>query len=231
MIAYTVMYGRSDLTGGQLNLLRRYCPEVTEVRVAINGPDYDPQEQECKRLGLSFLRSCAPPGAVTAESHGHALNLLWQAWAVWEDEDALILDHDMFPFRPTSPMAWLKDNPVAGHVFTGPPAHPWGGLLAIRRDAPGREFYRFGPVHVHRHHLNPGGMIYAHLAKHGAAMYDLEKVRIPGKLWEVLDGSWLHHRDASNWGGRDGDAENRRTGQLYRFIGRALAGEGADPWS
>lgn len=229
MKAYVVMYRRADLIGGQLNLIQKFVPDVTEVRVVNNGPDYRGLENECRRLNLTSISCLQPVGAINTESHANALNLLWQTWGAWDDDDALILDHDIFPFRPASPMSWLQDHHIAARIYEGPPSHPWAGLMAIRRDCPRRESIRFNPHHGRGAFCNPGGLIGEYITRHGLKVKNLSCRPADGSMREVFDEAWLHHRDASDWGGRGRVMEDGRTKKLYAFIAQAMRDENPKP--
>lgn len=212
MIAYTVLYKRVDLLAGQYALLNKYVPEVAELRVACNGPNYAEQEAECKRLGLTFICTFPPSGMVNAEHHAWALNELWQTWGAWERNDALILDSDMFPFRKQLVGEWFAGASIACAGW-------WSGLMAISRFCPERQSFRFNPYHYRGTWLRTGGMVLQYADRHQLGVKNLPCQRQSDGS-EIIDGRWLHHRDASNWGGEP-DAESRLA-ELHSWITRAM---------
>lgn len=206
MKAYIVSYGVPELLPYQFAALRKFCPDIGEIRIANVGPDYSATEAVCKKLNVSSFYVIHSP-RINCESHAYALNQLWQMWGAWDGDGALILDHDVFPIKRTLPREWLNEHLVAGRIDNRGIDYPWPGLLAIHPGAPCRERIFFNPVHVNGGFNATGGMMGFWMKTHA-----IEPKRLTyrygdssvgdDKDWEFYEDAWLHINDASNWSGK-----------------------------
>lgn len=216
MIAYSVVYDRTDLMELQLKCLRKFCSGIQELVIVNNGPDFDSISKESYRLGLrcfNHTRLYYNP----SNHHAGALNHIWQNEARHSADQSLFLDMDIFPVRNTSPELLLEGCTLSGVVqIKGDVRYPWPGMLSVAPNPPAPTLLKFDCGEG----MDSGGGLARYMRETGATCNWIPEVQCePGGIFtNIIARDWAHFRDVSNWQRKPQEVVNRRVELLRDYL-------------
>lgn len=161
--------------------------------------------------------------------HNVAINLAYELFLKdLEVEYIALLDHDIFPLKPISLQKvrryefygkqGLMDKPNTGIYY------PWPGFSFFRmsslKDCTFNYFQAWVSKDLKWLEMDTGGSMYYEFMLKGAYCYfvSCERYEFLSDYFEVIDNSWIHLRDLSNWSGKDLD----RHSILEKFLSNGL---------
>ncbi len=207
----TVAFNNPAVVLEQARRLRRHLVDDFDWYVVDNSTDRAARQPiaEAAALGggtcVTIDRN--PYRALGSPSHGFALDVAWRALVRHSArQHVALLDHDVFPIRPTSLVANIGTSALAGMLqIRDHRWYAWPGLLVVdvtRFDVDRLTFMPGGGV-------DTGGHVPAALRGDGgrACLREMEatEVRIrhtDGRLqsdFVMMIGDWLHLLNASGW--------------------------------
>lgn len=128
-VLFTVAYRDPEAIDWQAALVRHFVPGAIYIVV-----DNSPENAEAKaieaiaaRHGVPYLRAPENPWKKSSRSHGIVLNWIWHTIIRPGAPEAFgLIDHDLFPTKPSDPFAPLSQQSVYGYVrHTEPPTGRW----------------------------------------------------------------------------------------------------------
>lgn len=208
----TVAFNNADVIGEQIRLIGKNLSDPHEYTVADASDDADASRgirAHCEAGGVGYIRLPRSRSARLDPSaaHGRALNWLFRKFLRPRGARyAGLIDHDVFPIRPTSVIEAIGRAPAWGHMQRGRGGwYLWPGLC----------FFDMGAVGGRELDFRPGRAGDTGARNHEALFRDIDEADIVppphtyGRLREgngdpqshgyELIGDWLHTFNASHW--------------------------------
>lgn len=210
---FTIAYNNAVLLEHQERLIRKNITDDYVFIVADNSPDPQKRKQiaeACCTKHIGYIGLPSNPYTSSSNSHGACLNWLWKNYLpVYQPEIIGFIDHDIYPVKPVSIAAYLKDQPVYGHLQgQAPHWYLWAGLCFFKYAALPSTQLNFLPAIVGSKQMDTGGANWEPLYSH----IDIKSLTFPSHEYMSLRegtvvqsdkmeqiGEWLHSFNGSYW--------------------------------
>ena len=208
---YTIAFGNAVAVGHQIRLLRKYLQDDYLLTVVDNSADQASRrrlEAVCRSARTAYVGLPPNPFPLSSRSHGAALNWTWYNLVEPSGRRFVgLLDHDIYPFRPTAVTPVLESSGLLGVTqLRGRRWYLWPGWCFFDRARLGFPRLDFMP----KPGLDTGGgnwrLLFRRLPQAAVPEVPHRDERFFGPdqgtsaAFEIL-GDWVHTGSASGWEG------------------------------
>lgn len=236
----TIAFNNPKMIEYQVKLVKKYVKDNYSYVIADNSTnevDSIKIKDICIKERIHYLRLPLNPYngkySMGSYSNGAAMNYMYKNYIQVRNTRFFgFLDHDIFPIKDSSIVAILKKQAFWGTLRCVPTqnnyccVYPWAGFCFFDKNRFTKKGFDFMPVKG--------------IGDTGASNYidcflpiirtdefleyefaDLKRVDIEGACgspqssqYEIINGSWIHYLNASNWSNENIDVKEKRMNEL-----------------
>ncbi len=206
------VFNITNLLELQVELWRKYLD--CEIKVVDNSTNLQISLEVkgiCENIGVEFVKSAIYEGD-SSRSHGFACNL---GYTFYGNCDLIgLVDHDIFPFKPID-LSYMTEFQMAGiQQLRKTFIYLWPGLIFIDPIIGDVDFM---PDKINGTHLDTGAGTWHHISAGKPVKFlDELDVEFEGGNYSIVDDTFMHFRNASNWKEEEGHGD--RMGNLITVL-------------
>ena len=243
MRIFVTAYNKPEYLTPQVKCLRKFIKEPFEF-VCIDNSKEDRFTSQfitlCRDNNITYIRNQKPDHSLEGTSHYASLQWTWNTQIQHTNEIAVIIDHDNFPINPVSIEQILGDAQIAGvsqsrgHIEYFSPAL----LFFNTATMPNKQTLSFKGSLIEGQSADIGGELYFYLRdnpdvrrkslgggqilSNDPILSDLVKKYGYPHTWDLIESSFLHPRNGSNWSRVEKQEFIARDQMLLELLARRL---------
>ena len=245
MKIYSVHFNRPDFVFMQARTFRHFLPEheLVIVNNARTLDDVKAIKAATFAAGVTHVNPMIEYPGLEGLSHQAALR--WIVEHMQRNAVVMIVDHDIFAYKPFDPMAciWEMKCMIAGvPQARGHVEYPWPGLLILDMQfLPNTADINMDGYHVEGEHVDSGGQLYTYMKKNhigwrrmtttsqirqasdgGGLPLDIREHYDFAYGMEFIQDTFLHLARGSNWDRAPEELVRQKTDCAFEFLERSM---------